>query len=439
MSRFQRKKEQMSAIDVHAAFTCDDILNEILLRLPQKFVFRLILVSKRWLRVICSSSFRSDYHAKWRVNFHLLGFFVCNQLYLCRPKDGMHRPRSEPALQLLSACEEGDDVCNDLLSSANCKQLGYFIDSANGLLLCGRHPLTYSVWNPISKVLFQLPQPQRFYKLLCMAFIVEDYFNDILHYKVIRANCECKREVNTVSIETFSSVTGTWKHFTLMCSSTFALRPWTVATVINGVVYWFATQGKIAIKESLAIYDPRVGNRRIVLLKLPDGKISQDYDEFVLGESSDGLLQYGQSSKSGMEIWVLEKEQDSCSSYNTRNVESNRKWKFRYRLSFKTMWKKNPSFCKQSKEAQILSFLPQNSEYVFIRSGQNILLFHIESQMLKLIRYHGPSSPIQWDFSKAVPYFQPSWPRSSLCHENATPSSWPSSGHGNVTPAWPSW
>lgn len=285
MSRHQRKKEKMSENYVHAALTCDDILNEILLRLPEKFVFRLILVSKRWLRVICSSSFRSDYHARWRVNFHLLGFFVCNQLYLCRPKDGMRRPRSEPALQLLSACEEGDDVCNDLLSSANCKQLGYFIDSANGLFLCGRHPLTYSVWNPISKVLFQLPQPQRFYKRLCMAFIVEDYFNDILHYKVIRANCECKREVNTVSVETFSSVTGTWKHFTLTCSSTFALRPWTVATVINGVVYWFATQGKIAIKESLAIYDPRVGNRRIVLLKFCFSRTQMGYCSMVRAAS----------------------------------------------------------------------------------------------------------------------------------------------------------
>ncbi|KAM5561656.1 hypothetical protein ABKV19_022316 [Rosa sericea] len=103
------------------------------------------------------------------------------------------------------------------------------------------------------------------------------------------------------------------------------------------------------------------------------------------------------------------------------------------------MWKKNPSFCRQTKEAQILSFLPQNSEYVFIRSGQNILLLHIESQMLKVIRYHGPSSLIQWDFSKVVPYFRPSWPRSSLCHEKASTSSWPSSGHETAAPAWPSW
>ncbi|PQP93280.1 F-box protein [Prunus yedoensis var. nudiflora] len=115
--------------------------------------------------------------------------------------------------------------------------------------------MTYSVWNPITKQLCRLPQPQQYYKSLCIAFfsVTEECFDDIIHYKVIRARCDCRRdEVNTVSIETFSSVT--------------------------------------------------------------DGKISQDYDECVLGEAPDGLLQYGQSSTSGMEIWVLAREGDSFSS-----------------------------------------------------------------------------------------------------------------------------
>lgn len=399
----QMKGQKRSANDIHAALT-DDILHEILLRLPEKSVFSFMLVSKRWLRVICSSSFRKDYHARWRINFHLLGFFVCNHLYLGRSKHGVRRPPSERALHLLSSCEEGDN----LLVSGIPKQLGYFIDSSNGLLLFGRHPMTYSVWNPITKQLCRLPQPQRYYKSLCIAFfsVTEECFDDIIHYKVIRARCDCRRdEVSTVSIETFSSVTSTWKHYTLTCSSTFALRPWAVATVISGVIYWFATQG------NLAIYDPRLGDRRIVLLKLPDGKISQDYDECVLGEAPDGLLQYGQSSTSGMEIWVLEREGNSFSS----NVQSQNRWNLRYKLSFKAMWKQNPDCAKNSKEAQILSFLPQNSEYVFIRAGWNIFLFHLKSRRLTLIPYLGRDSSIQWDDSQVMPYFRPSWPRSCLC------------------------
>lgn len=399
--------QKRCANDAHEVFTCDDdILHEILLRLPEKSVFSLILVSKRWLRVICSPSFRCDYHARWKVNYHLLGFFVCNHLYLGISKYGMRRPITEPAIHFLSACEEGDN----LMVSAP-KQLGYFLGTSNGLLLFGRHPMTYTVWNPVSKQLCKLPQPQQFYQSLCMAFLTveEDCFNDAVHYKVIRAKCNCRRESKTVSIETYSSITGTWKHFTLTCSSTFALRPWREATVVNGGLHWFATQG------NLAIYDPHLGNRRINLLKLPEGRISQDYDECVLGQSSDGLLQYGQSSTSGVEIWVLEGGESSFSSISTGNVQSQKKWNLRYRLGFKAMWKQNPDHGKHSKEAKLMAFLHQNSEYIFIRAGWNIYFFHLKSQKLKEIRYLGRDPSIQWDDSSVVPCYRPSWPRSSLC------------------------
>lgn len=391
---------------VHAALTCDDILHEILLRLPEKSVFQLILVSKRWLRLICSSSFRYGYHSRWKSNLHFVGFFVCNLLYLGRRKNGIRRSPSEPALRLLPTCGEGDD----LRFSGALKQLGYFIDSSNGLLLCGYHPMIYRVWNPMTKQTYQLPQPQRYYKNLCVAFFAENSSDETLHYKVIRARCERKLvEVKTVSIEMFSSVTGTWKHVTLTCSSPFDLSPWTAATVINGVIYWSATQGNIAI------YDPRFGDRRIVLVKLPTGKLSYDYDETVMGESSDGLLQYGQSSNLGIEIWVLEKEEGCFSSNNTINMDPKIRWNLRYRLHFKTMWKQNPNLGKPPKECQILSLHPQNSEFVFIRSGSNIFLCHLKNKMLEAVYYTGRGSTIMWDFSKVAPYFIPVWPHSSLC------------------------
>ncbi|KAF3452327.1 hypothetical protein FNV43_RR02760 [Rhamnella rubrinervis] len=396
----------MNENDVHPALTCDDILCEILLRLPEKSVFKCILVSKRWLHLMCSSSFRYGYCTRWKTNFHLVGFFVSNHLYLGRHKNGIQRPPSEPAIQLLSTSDEGDV----LKFSGVLKQLGYFIDSSNGLLLCGRHPMTYYVWNPMTKQTYQLPQPRQYYKNLCMAFFIENCSDETLHYKVIRARCDCRLiEVNTVSVEIFSSATGMWKHFTLTCSSPFGLSPWTVATVINGVIYWFAKQGNIAI------FDPHLGERCIVLVKLPTGKLSYDYDENGVGESSDGLLQYGQSSNLGIEIWVLEKEQVCFSSSNTSHKDLKNRWTLRYRLSFKAMWKQNPSYGKHSKESQILSFLPQNSDYVFIRSGCYIFRCHLSSKRLEVVHSSGRGSSILWDFSKVVPYFRPVWPHSSIC------------------------
>ncbi|KAK4282916.1 hypothetical protein QN277_014236 [Acacia crassicarpa] len=393
--------KRMTCDSVHAVLNCDDILQEILLRLPPSSICKFIITSKRWLRVVCSSSFYRCYVNRWGQKFRLLGFFVCNFLYLGRPRDGFQRPLWEPALPFLSTCKEGDD----LKSSGVLRKLGYFIDCSNGILLCGRHPKTYYVYNFKDKQKYPLPEPQQFYKMLCMAFIVEEYLDDAICYKVIRAKCECKLKVrNTVSIETFSSKTGTWKQSTLTCSTTFALRPRTVAMVVKRIVHWFAMWG------NLAIYDPRFGDRRIALVKLPAGGLSHEHEESVLGESSDGLLQYGQSSNLGVEIWVLEEDDGANSSIYRNCAQVRKKWILRWRLNFKVMWKQNPTLNMQCKESQILSFLPQNSQSIFIRSGWNIFQCDLETKRVEIIYYQGRGAAISWDSSKVVPYFLPAWP-----------------------------
>ncbi|XP_061340451.1 F-box protein At5g03970 [Gastrolobium bilobum] len=395
--------ERRNRNSVYAVLNCDDILHEILLRLPPSTISKLVIVSKRWLRLICSSSFRRCYLNQWGQNFRLLGFFVCNFLYLGRPRDGYRRPRSEPALPFLSTCKEGDD----LKLSGILKQLGYFMDCSNGIILSGLHPKTYYVYNTMTKQRYQLPEPQRFYKTLCMALIVEEYLDRDISYKVIRARCECKlKERNTVSIETFSSRTGKWKQTTLMCSTSFALRPRTVGMVVGGVVHWFAMWGK------LVIYDPRLGDRHVALVKLPAGVITHEHEESVLGESSDGLLLYGQSNNLGLEIWILEKEAGANPSTHCNCTHLRYQWILRWRLNFKAIWKQLPSLNMHSKETQILSFLPQNSTSVFFRSGWNIFLYDLETKTVEIVNYQGRGASISWESSKIVPYFQPDWPLS---------------------------
>lgn len=397
--------KKMVSNSVHSALACDDILTEILLRLPEKSVFKFILVSKRWLSLICNFSFRRSYEKQWGAHTRLFGFFVCNFLYIDRPQDGVRRPRHEPALPLLSTCKESDD----LMSSGILRKLGYFIDYSDGLLLCGRHPRHYYVWDSVTKYRCQLPQPQKHYKYLCTAFMTEDPGEgggDIV-YRVVRANCECRVNViNTISIETFSSLTWTWKQSTLVCSSDFALSPWTVGTVINGVIHWFGTY------RSLAIYDPGFGERRITSIKLPVGQLTHDYEDSILGVSSDGLLQYGQSGKLGLETWVLYKEQDDSSSPYTMDAHCEYQWKLRHKLNYKDMWKQNPNSGIRSKEPQILSFIRRNSDSVFIRLGSNIYHCNIRSKTLEVVPYHCDALSIPWDFCKVVPYFQKIWPHS---------------------------
>ena len=245
-----------------------------------------------------------------------------------------------------------------------------------------------------------------------MAFIVDGSPDDDICYSVVRAKCESRfDEINIVTIETFSSKTTTWSYFKHTCSSTISLSPWTSGTVIGGVIHWYAAQGNVAI------YDLDHQEKHIALVKLPG---TFDFDEQVLGESSDGCLQYGWSCKAGLQIWVLEKDLCGYASLFSSNKQSNFNWSLRYKLNFKIMWKKNPTVATKcstrSKETEILSFLPQNFESVFIRSGSNIFLYHFESERVEVIQYQGLGSSILWDFSKVVPYYRRAWPHSVLCH-----------------------
>lgn len=395
------KRDKLSSTSVQDALNSDDILSDILLRLPPTSVFQLILVSKRWLHCVCSYAFRRTYLKRWDVNSHLLGFFVSNSLYLGRPRGGLHRGRSEPALPLLSTSKEGDD----LKYSGILKELGYFMDSSNGIILCGRHPKAYIVWDPISKDKHQLPRPRVYLEELCMAFIVEDS-----GYKVIRAKCE-SREVNTVTTETYLSKTRTWYYANLSCTSTLSLCPWKTGTVIKGVIHWFASKGNIAI------YKPEDENRDIALLKLPG---NFEFEEQVLGETYDGNLQYGLSCKAGMEIYVLKADPYDANANPSGNPYGKTEWILKYKLNFKLTWKRNPkmmttySTCTKSKETQLLSFFPRNSETVFIRNGENIFILRLISRKIEVVIYSGRGSEILWDYSRVVPYFKLDWPQFSL-------------------------
>ncbi|PNY06187.1 F-box protein at5g03970-like protein [Trifolium pratense] len=403
-AKTSHNNDDNSNSSVYAVLNCDDIMHEILIRVPPSTITKLIVVSKRWLFVVCSSSFRRRYLTQWGQNYRHLGFFVCNFLYLGRPRDGYRRPSWEPALPFLSTCKEGDD----LVRSGTLKKLGYFIDSCNGVILSGVHPKIYYVYDTMKKQRYQLPEPQQFYKTLCMALIVEEYLEGDICYKVIRAKCESKlKERNTLSVETYSSKTGKWKQSTLMCATSFALRPRTVGKVVGGVVHWLAIWGK------LAIYDPRLGDRNVALVKLPTGGLSRDHEESVLGESLDGLLQYGQSNNLGLEIWVLEKEPGVNTSIYSNCTHLSYNWIQRWRLNFKAIWKQIPTFSLYFKETQILSFLPQNSTSVFIRVGWNIFLCDLETKTAEVVNYQGRGASISWESSKVVPYFLPAWPQSS--------------------------
>lgn len=401
MSRSRRLKTNLgmtSDLSTHEVLNSNDVMCEILLLLPPETLYKLILVSKRWLQIISSPFFRHTYLTKWKPSFQLIGFFICSSTYLGRRIDGVRRPRNEPSLPLLSTSCIGDEI----ESSGVLKKLGYYIDSSNGLLLCGRHPKAYYLWDPTTRKHHQLPRPRVHFTELCMSLITEDCPDNGFSYKVIRAECVGFVVQSTkVKIETYFSKTATWSYSELTCHEPISLSSWTPGRVIKGVVYWHATGGKVAI------YDSNNEEKRIDVIKLPK---TYDYDEQVLGEAADGCLQYGWSNKAVMEIWKLEK------------VNNVLQWNIQYKLNFKAMWRMNPveatRFSTRTKETQLLAFLNQKSDSIYVRCDTQIFIFDTKTQRVEAVQYQGRGSLFAWDFCKVVPYFRRSWPSSSLFENN---------------------
>ncbi|EOA20699.1 hypothetical protein CARUB_v10001013mg, partial [Capsella rubella] len=397
-SRLKTSLGMRSDLSVHEVLNNNDAMCEVLLLLPPETIYKLILVSKRWLQIISSPYFRHTYLTKWKPSFQLIGFFVGSSMYLGKRLNG-RRPRAEPSLPLLSTSSLGDEI----ESSGILKKLGYYIDSSNGLLLCGRHPKAYYLWDPSTQKQQQLPRPRVHFEELSMSLITEDCPDKGLSYKVIRAECVGFTPHSTkVKVETFSSKTTTWSYSELTCPEPISLSSWTPGRVIKGVVYWHATGGKIAI------YDSNSEEKRINVIKLPK---TYDYDEQALGETDDGCLQYGWSNKSVMEVWKLEK------------IDNVLQWNLLFKLNFKAMWRKNPTeatrFSTRTKETQLLAFLNQKSDTVYIRCETQIFIYDRETQRVEVVQYQGRKSTFIWEFCKVVPYFRRTWPTSPLFENSA--------------------
>ncbi|CAN6875139.1 unnamed protein product [Brassica oleracea] len=161
----------------------------------------------------------------------------------------------------------GDEV----ETSGALKKLGYYIDSSTGVLLCGRHPKAYYLWDPVTRKQHKIPRHRVHFEEVCMSLITEDCPVEGFSYKVVRGECvSYAAHSNKVRVEIYSSKTTTWGYSELACNEAVSLTPWTAGRVIKGVVYWHTTGGKVAI------YDTEDEEKRIDVIKLPK---TFNYDE----------------------------------------------------------------------------------------------------------------------------------------------------------------
>ncbi|GKC31012.1 hypothetical protein Tco_1038306 [Tanacetum coccineum] len=185
----------------HVVLTNDDLLIEILIRLPILCIYLFTTVSKQWLRILNSSIFtlncskipNLDPPAGLFVN-HLRSLFECYFVSL----DFRLNLRKSTMNNSFGSAKEVDHV--------------RILQSWNGLLLCAVWvwPVFYYVYNPLTNLFKRLPQPYyshddlRFYRsvVLRMAFDPIKSFD----YKVVQAG----RTSCDIEIQIYSSKTSNW-------------------------------------------------------------------------------------------------------------------------------------------------------------------------------------------------------------------------------------
>ncbi|GKB27560.1 hypothetical protein Tco_0866961 [Tanacetum coccineum] len=185
----------------HVVFTNDDLLTEILIRLPILCIHLFTTVSKQWLKILTSSDFILN-RSKIPNLDPPVGLFVnhLRSLYEC------------DFVSLNSRLDSRKSTMDNSFGSVEKVDQVRILQSCNGLLLCASWAwrVFYYVHNPSTNLFKRLPQPHYSYDDSCfyrsvvlrMTFDPRKSFD----YKVVqvgRTSCD-------IEIQIYSSETDNW-------------------------------------------------------------------------------------------------------------------------------------------------------------------------------------------------------------------------------------
>ncbi|KAL3849834.1 hypothetical protein ACJIZ3_011716 [Penstemon smallii] len=344
----------------------DDVLMSILVLLPPKSVFRFRCVSNRWNNIITNSYFLESYHAMTKRHGvrgrRLLAFaqFTSTNLFRTSPLE-----------------------YNKLVLD----KLGNFINSSNGLILCGESysSNTYHVWNPLTKKFVSLPPPINLTReITSVAFVCEE---------------------NTYELAP-NSYTGTWAMSTLVISTGdfYLCEDVPPPFVCNGVVHWSGWR-------SIALYDLNGGENhlQLIMLPLPDHEY---YVSSLTRSEHDDVLWFGITGidHRRMLFYMLPKINinDGSSSYRHSTKIPANEWRLMHTVSSDSLHKEPaiklpqddsiPIWLEQnySKPIWLEGLIPCNPIVVVLRQGKRVFLYNLETKSIESLQYDGDRRPTKW-------------------------------------------
>ncbi|CAL5361788.1 unnamed protein product [Camellia sinensis] len=370
---------------------CDDVLINILLRVPPDVLSRFKCVSTQSYRLINDPDFDKKYRSQLPDHPNqLIGLYYhhhqCNHVSFANPNPN-----------------EGVFQCID-------KSLSFFpnpvrmLASRHGLILCistKPNPVRYYICNPITRKFAILPETKGPSDSYSTGFFVDRKYG---HYKVIKIPGLAAR--NTFAfVETFSSESGKWRLLKLELSSPYCLfsHMWP-AIQWNGSLHWVDGLG------SILTYD--VTEEKFKFLEIPcvDVRNQRPYKRVVIKYGvlgvSEGLLSYAFSDAYMLHVWVRVRD---C-------------WVVMWRVSLVSMVSKNLEVLTRlmgnlrfengmGQMGRLLQLKPVcfnefDRTVVFLRVPGWIVSYHFENGKIEAIQDHSE----EHKFEVAFPYVVPQLP-----------------------------
>ncbi|KAM7461565.1 hypothetical protein LguiA_029686 [Lonicera macranthoides] len=396
----------------------NDILTEILVRLPPKSIFKFTCVSRRWNNLIMDPCFIKRYDSgrrrKGSSGGKLLGFVQCN---IMRLASGTYMFQPWVSRHSFLSVSEGH-------SGRFPRELGYFISASNGLFLCGCIPTTYHVGNPMTKRWVSLPTPHQLFpdRAISVGLACEEGSNS--YQVVVAGTSHDAYYYDNMPIETYSSITGEWRESILIGPYPFGIAPHKPPIVCGGVFHWLTKQGVLVVYDSSSLEEERGGEREkknlVQLIKLPWGGGSH-----IVWRTDNGqTLWFGGSNLHNLKIFLLPMGKHSSSS----SISSD-EWTLVHTVAMDTLMKdlipvtaKDITMEKCHVASQrstrktrwilyehrsfvyMVAFIPWDPRLVLVRLRERIFLYNWENNTMNSVQLHGyPSfTDFEWEW---YPYF----------------------------------
>ncbi|KAJ7979267.1 F-box protein [Quillaja saponaria] len=244
----------------------NDILLDILHRLPLKLAARYKSVSKRWFALISSPNFLHRYLFHRQRLFQHQQHHRCS--FICEPRSTLVIPKLPPALESLGPLQKefslsflGPESKIELKEEIELEK-NRILGCSQGLLLCEKSmglDSIYYICNPLTKDWIQLPLSPG--EGLALVGFVCDPFSFIPNEAEMEFNSQPRRfrvvripkfydTYFEFKVEVFSSEIGQWSKLVAKCPKGFACTTeFSMGVCHNGNLYFGG-------QESILVYDP---------------------------------------------------------------------------------------------------------------------------------------------------------------------------------------